>query len=411
MWVGGFVLPGKGRGEMSRLALSIQEDFSCLTRFLPLHWQEKAKELGALRRCRKVPDAQTLLRVLLIHLAEGRSLRETAAIVRKRNLAEISDVAIMDRLRMSAEWFRWMNIGIMKQWIGRLPTSLLDSKYNVRLVDGTQVDEPGLRGSSWNIHYSIGLPSLGCGEFIASPTQDGVAGFDRFSVNSGDLFVADQAYGLVPGIFHVVQGGADVLVRFAEAGLPLMTEQRSPFDLTKHLRRLKGNKVGQWPVRLEWNELALRGRVCAIRKSRQAEEKACNRIRLHAIGNGMKLEPRALETAGYTYLFTTLEPAKLRAERVLEIDQGRSQIEAVLERLKSVLGLGHLRKTDDRAAVAWIHGKLLVAFLSEVLEGQAGNFLPKQYPQHYETPSINPLSLASSPIRAALLADGASTSV
>jgi hypothetical protein len=71
---------------MSENDLKVAEDFIYLTSFLPVGWQEKAKELGALRRCRKVPDAETLLRVFLIHLAEGLSLRETSMMVRKGNL-------------------------------------------------------------------------------------------------------------------------------------------------------------------------------------------------------------------------------------------------------------------------------------------------------------------------------------
>ena len=53
-------------------------DWEIVLRMLPQGWQDKARELGALRRCREFRDAATLLRVLLIHLAEGCSLRETA---------------------------------------------------------------------------------------------------------------------------------------------------------------------------------------------------------------------------------------------------------------------------------------------------------------------------------------------
>lgn len=83
-----------------------KEDFDYLLTFLPSGWQEKAKELKALRRCRKIPDAETLLHVLLLHLAEGCSLRETATRLSHGGIAELSDVAILDRLRGSSEWLR-----------------------------------------------------------------------------------------------------------------------------------------------------------------------------------------------------------------------------------------------------------------------------------------------------------------
>ena len=71
----------------------ITEDWDVLLSFLPDGWEEKAKELGALRRCRKFADPGVLLRTLLIHLAEGCSLRETAAIAKASGLVSVSDVA------------------------------------------------------------------------------------------------------------------------------------------------------------------------------------------------------------------------------------------------------------------------------------------------------------------------------
>jgi hypothetical protein len=80
-------------------------------------WQDKARELGALRRCRQFADAATLLRVLLIHLAEGCSLRETAVRAAEGQLVKVSDVALLKRLRVSGEWFRWMGEELMHRWV------------------------------------------------------------------------------------------------------------------------------------------------------------------------------------------------------------------------------------------------------------------------------------------------------
>ncbi len=227
---------------MSKSDLKITEDFDYLVGFLPSGWQSKAKELGALRRCRKVPDAETLLRVLLIHLAEGCSLRETSVRARKGNLIELSDVAIMNRLRLSADWFRWMNEEIMKAWVIRQATTVFGSRWNVRLVDGTYIKEPGPTGSSWRINYSINLPSLACDDLVISAARGKGESFLRFAVNAGDLFIGDRVYGVRPGIFHVVNNGGDVLVRFAMKNLPLLTERRKPFNLLKHLRGLSGTR-------------------------------------------------------------------------------------------------------------------------------------------------------------------------
>ncbi len=41
--------------------LVVDLDFDFMETFLPDDWREKAKELGALKRCRNIPDAETLL--------------------------------------------------------------------------------------------------------------------------------------------------------------------------------------------------------------------------------------------------------------------------------------------------------------------------------------------------------------
>lgn len=69
------------------------EDWSVIERMLPSSWQAKAKELGALRRCRESGNASTLLRVMLIHLVDGCSLRETAVRAEQGGLVSVSDVA------------------------------------------------------------------------------------------------------------------------------------------------------------------------------------------------------------------------------------------------------------------------------------------------------------------------------
>jgi hypothetical protein len=143
----------------------VAEDWQVVLRVLPSGWQDKARELGALRRHREFPDAATLLRVLLIHLAEGCSLRETAVRAAEGQLVTVSDVALLKRLRVSGEWFRWMGEELMRGWMTPRPVRpLLDAGWRVRIVDGSTVSGPGATGSTWRLHYAVGLSSLACEE-------------------------------------------------------------------------------------------------------------------------------------------------------------------------------------------------------------------------------------------------------
>lgn len=391
---------------MTEVDLQVSKDFEYFKGFLPEGWDEKAKELGALRRCRKVPDAERLLRTLLIHLAEGCSLRETAVRASEGGILDLSAVAIMDRLRASGEWFRWMSSELMEAWGGaHQPKTLLGSKWNVRVVDGTRIQEPGPTGSSWLLHYCIDLPSLACHELLLCEQHGKGESFSRFSVKPGDLFVGDRAYGVRPGIFHVTNAGGDVLARFAMSNLPLQTPEGETFSLLAHLRALRGASIGEWPVRIEHKKQHLAGRVCAVRKSPQATEKAQAQVRRQSQKNGTNPKPETLEAAAYTFIFTTVAPQDLRAAEALEMYRGRWQIEIVFKRLKSILGLGHLRKTDQESARSWIQGKIFVAFLLESLILYGESFFPWGYPL-CEAGGSESLSMARRAVHASPTSNG-----
>jgi len=102
------------------------------------------------------------------------------------------------------------------------------------------------------------------------------------------------------------------------------------------------------------------------------------------------VRPDTLEAAGYIFVFTTLA-GRIAASAVLELYRGRWQIELAFKRLKSILAVGHLKKTDPDGARAWLQGKLLVAFLIEALISVGERFFPWGYPLDAPQP---PLSLA-----------------
>jgi len=373
------VLEGEELESTERL--SVGEDFGYVLRLLPEGWQAKAKELGALRRCRKVQSAEVLLRVLLIHLAEGCSLRETALRAARGQIAQLSDVAIMDRLRLSGSWFRWMNVGLVQRWIEREPRRLHGTQRRINLVDATRIQEPGPTGSSWTLHYCIELVSLACRQWVVTDWQGNGESFWRFKPQAQELYIADRAYGTRAGIATFRRAGAEVLVRFALDNLPLLQpSSHKRFNLLSRLARLQATQLGDWPVQLEYEKERFTGRVCAVKRSRQAAEQAIKKFLLTSKRKGQQPKASTLEAQRYVFVFTTLSPAELSAKQALELYRGRWQIELVFKRLKSILQMGHLRKIDADSALAWIEGKLFVALLLEALLRQAESFFPWGFP-------------------------------
>ncbi len=364
------------------------DDWEVIERLLPPGWEAKAKETGTLRRCRGFRDAGRLLRVLMIHLVDGCSLRETVVRAAEGNLAKVSDVALLKALRRSQEWLRWMAEGLMQRWLA--PLAAGGWAKRIRVVDGSMISEPGSTGSNWRLHYSATLPSLKCDEVIVSGPEVGES-FTHFTVQPGDLLIGDRGLAHRKGIRHVVDGGGDVIVRLNLSNVPLVDDQGRRFFLLRHLRRLHGAKVGDWPVVLVDGQGQVKGRVCAIKKSRSAAARARKRTQQENAKKGHRVQDSTLAAAGYIFVFTTLSVHQCTAEAVLELYRCRWQVELAFKRLKSILATGHLKKTDPVGAKAWLQGKLLAAVIIEALIAAGERFSPWGYPL-FNSPSALPVA-------------------
>jgi hypothetical protein len=168
-------------------------DWNFIVSHLPEGWVEQAKILGALKKRKKFKDVKILLRVLLIYLVDGCSLRETAARARIGKIAQISDVALLKRLKASGEWFLWMSQELKKSWIKKETKLLSNEKIGaIKIVDGSIINEPGATGSTWRIHYAVNLATLKCEEILITDIKKGES-FKNYKVDTKDLFIGDYS--------------------------------------------------------------------------------------------------------------------------------------------------------------------------------------------------------------------------
>lgn len=350
-----------------------------ILRHLPSGWDTQAFETGAMRRVREFKNPEALLRTLLVHLAEGYSLRETAVRVRQGGIADVSDVAIMKRLQASEEWLRWMALEFTAYHENPVLLSVGD-RLRVRITDATNVNEPGKTGSSWRLHYSMELKTLRCDFFELTDARGGET-FTRIPVKVGDLVLGDRGYESVKGINDVLERGGEVLVRMKAAnGIPLRTRAGRRFHVLRRARRLRVGQTGQWPVEMVTEDgHRIRGRVCALRRSAAVAALAERKLRQRCSKRCHEPKAAAREATRYVFVFTTASEKLLAPEEVMELYRARWQIETCFKRLKSVIGFGHLPKRDERSNRAWLYGKLLVALLAEHLVNEARLFSPWGY--------------------------------
>jgi hypothetical protein len=360
----------------------LDEDWKLLLNLLPAGWEQQAVLSGASERLRGFASTSDLLRTLLLHVGKGYSLRETVVRAKAAGMAQVSDVALMKRLQKAEGWLRHLCLSLLQESGWEMPAETRG--YNMRALDGTLVKEPGRSGSLWRIHYSIRIPSLACDHLELTAVKGVGSGesLERFAASPGDLVLADRGFCRPGGIETLHRQGAAVMVRLNSSALPLWNEQGSRFALSEQISQLQETNIGrEWPVWVQGTQERIAGRLCALRKSAEAAERARRRIARKVQQGGPKPKPETLQYAGYVMVFTTVPARHFSTAEVLEWYRVRWQIELVFKRLKSLAELGALPKHDDHSARAWLYGKLLIALLGQKLERLGRDISPWGYRQ------------------------------
>lgn len=364
---------------MDQAQVGFDENWKVLVSLFPKDWVEQAWETGAVERLRGFGDEGALMRTLLLHVGQGYSLRETVVRAKASGVAEVSDVALLKRLRKSEEWLRSLCVSLLRE--NGVDLAAGDAKINLRAFDATVVKEPGKTGSQWRIHYSLQIPSLRCDFFEISPTVGEGTGesFTRFPIRSKDFIIADRGYCSPAGVEYIAKTGAHMLVRVNTGALPLLSQSGRQFPLRSRLSSLaESGQIREWDVLVRGPEKEIVGRLCAVRKSQQAIDDAIRKLKRHESKHGVRSKEETWEYAKYVLVFTTF-PKTYSARQVLEWYRVRWQIELVFKRLKSLAQLGHLPKYDDESSRAWLYGKLFVALLTQKLARIGRDFSPWGY--------------------------------
>jgi len=359
----------------SKKHLTEIENWEILCTFLPPEWAEQARRLGAMRRARYISDPGTVLRVLLLHLATGCSLAETAARASASGLAQISAVGVFKRLRAAEPWLRWL--AQQMRGVADWPREVAGRR--LRAVDATSVSEPGSTGTDWKVHWAVNLADLQCDFFELTDIREGGETFRRVPVVPGDILMGDRVYAAPPGVAHVVRAQGDVVVRLNRQALPLFDRHDRRLDWWPFLRGLKGKTPQEHESQVRnphggW----IAGRLIALRQSAEATRAIQRRLRRRAQRSQETVSAESLQFAEYFMVWTTLSHAFPTAS-VLELYRLRWQIELVFKRMKSILGLGHLPKKDPRSAKAWLQGKLFTGLLIERMVRAAESLSPWGY--------------------------------
>ena len=170
-----------------------------------------ARQTKAFQRACGVPGAVVLLRLVLAYCLRQGGLRSTAAWASAVGLADISNVALLNRLRGCGDWLAAL---IGSFLAAQAPTA--SRGRLVRLIDATAVPKAGAaaRRSNgvWRVHSAFDLPAERFSFFALTDEREGER-FDRIAVAPGEIRVADRLYMQPDRIAAVLAAGGDVVVR------------------------------------------------------------------------------------------------------------------------------------------------------------------------------------------------------
>jgi hypothetical protein len=332
-----------------------------------------ARRHGAFQRARAVKTPQDLLRLMLAYGPGGQSLRVTAAQAAARGIADVSDVALLDRFRRCPDWLAALCETVLAR---SHPDSGGGFEQSVRLVDGSRIEGPGK--TCWRLHLCWDAGQKRIADFAVTPLAAGEK-LDRTKIRPGETYIGDRAFPSANALATARGAGADVLVRLTWNSLNLRDAAGDPLDwLTLFTKAAQAGKLDM-PVtvcrpRGRFKPLPLR--LVILPRPPEMAETARKTARRNAKKDQHRLDPRTLEAAGCLILITSLDAAAFPPERLAQLYRVRWQIELAFKRLKSILHLDRLPAKDPNLARAWILAHLLFALLIDDTAAEMAESFP-----------------------------------
>ena len=296
-----------------------------------------AREHGALVRARKVPDADTLLHLLLFYTHACRSLRLTAWFALVAFQIRICEQSLRERFAQCSGWLRALVCAQLAA-CASLTTPL---RTRLRIVDGSVLCRPGAEGTEWRLHV-VFEPGQFAPTSVEVTDAHGAEGLDRGELAEGSLVLGDRNYGRYREVKTARERGVHLLAR-------------------THLQtQAMHDAQGRSCSALHWADLADRGKFDHVVQLHQrgapvlearllilplptemaarARQKVCQKARK----KGKTPDATALRLAGYLCLLTTLAAEALSVEEACSLYRIRWQVECFFKRAKSLGRLGQI---------------------------------------------------------------------
>lgn len=342
---------------------------------MPAGWEDKARELGALTRSRKIQTASDLLKLNLLHLTSGGSFGGTSAMLKISEGLELNKNAVYERICKSGKWLKWLcqNFCRNSGFVVDKPNWLADRR--ICLVDATEEAKRGSLISDYRLHCMLELFTLDTIELNQTKSSQGETLLNFKNIVKGDIVIGDRAYGNIKAMEYALEKDADFCFRFRANAFNLYNENGEKINLPEQICNLAENTSKIENLYYKCNNKLKPVRVCIYRKKPEDYEKSIRHIKR---SNNKKMRGQVSETqAFYGQFIIVATSLNADVDKILELYRARWQIELLFKRFKSIFGYDEMPSRKDDSVMAWFYGKLLLAAICEALVNQ-GRFSPEE---------------------------------
>jgi hypothetical protein len=266
-----------------------------------------ARTSRALIRRRGIRSAAMLLRLALAYGPGGLSLRAAAAWAGASGLADLSDTAVMNRLRQAADWLGEIAGALLRRAAAPAAAGPLPGR-RLRIADGSMVARAGGRGSGWRLHATYD-PVAGRLTGLELTDDRGAEGFGRTAWRAGDVALGERCYARPPALRQILAAGADVIVRTGWARLRLLDADGAPMAWEPVFESLAPGEVADRTVAVDYSGQGRRSRgkatfparLIVLRLPPEAAERATAAVRRKHRRHYARhqLLPLTIQSAGY----------------------------------------------------------------------------------------------------------------
>lgn len=329
--------------------------------------EASARACGALKRKRQVRSASDLLRLALAYGPGGQSLRQTAAWAELQQVASLSDVGLMFRLRDSADWLGEVAGRLLARREAEAPEAAGGLGLRIRVVDGSVISAPG-QGGRWRLHATFDVAEERFSRLELTGWRTAEA-LERAAIGPGELVMADRVYARPGGLHEVARAGGEFLVRVGRRSLSLALADGGDFDLAAVLDQSDRSGSCDLAVMVldgrDPTRPPLPARLVVLKKPPGAAERARKTALRESQRGQHKNDPLSLRAAEHLMLITSLGSERAGPDQLAALYRLRWRIELAFKRLKSLLHLDRLPAKDPDLARTWIFAHLIAALLIE----------------------------------------------